>query len=161
MRFAHMREETAIAEGNTGVLCIPAQFLQVQACFASNCHPDTYPLMPIIGIISISAVITVINFTVSSNVSLSSVDHGCCLPSSSIRSMKSNVPMLSLEAPNLRLASGLAWPITMGWWQSPLENAQPQKAPGPAPVVCRAPDRRPVPRSMGRAGGQKPRGRWR
>ena len=33
---------TASAEGNTGVLCIPALFLQVSACFASKCHPDTY-----------------------------------------------------------------------------------------------------------------------
>jgi hypothetical protein len=69
-----MREETASAEGNTEVLWIPALFLQVWAYFASNCHPDTYPLMPIISIISISIVITVISFTVSSQVSLSSVD---------------------------------------------------------------------------------------
>ena len=59
MEIAPMRDEAASAGGNTGVFWIPALFLQVWACFASNCHPDTYPLMPIISI-----VITIINFSV-------------------------------------------------------------------------------------------------
>jgi hypothetical protein len=110
-----MREETVSAEGNTGELWIPALFLQVWAYFASNGHPDTYPLMPLISIISISIVITVINFTVSSNVSVSSVDQW--LWSSLILDQKheeQRAHTLARGAKPPSLASGLAWPIKSG-----------------------------------------------
>lgn len=95
---------------------MPALFLEDRAYLASNCHPDTYQLMSIISNISISIVITVINFTVSSNVSLSSVDQWL-LPSLILdkKHEEQRANALAGGATPASLASGLARPITMGW----------------------------------------------